>query len=349
MARVALTGTGFGVGPVSLKCGNYKVQLKTGPKTWVDVPVVTWTETRIECVLPSRGLEPGAWHKIRVKTPTGNSNKRDFKVLPIPTIDRIEDDTENDAQGREGGWLTVYTKSQGERGILGGGRREWHEDSLDADCMKFFGTKYVVSFTSVANRFCARVCDEWNISGNQDSFKVWIDDWWLDIDGDYKQDADEPRYGSGHLQQIPPDRYSVQVCLIVYSDTNDDDRFSGDGDTIHQFVKSQPGIIYETIADPVITELVPDSIPASQPGCPQFVEIKGRHFGDAQRDSSIHVGKKIWTEEHPKIKLWSDTLIKFKVPNSTPPFPKSKKVWITVREMDSTKKRLEVVTPAACQ
>jgi len=87
----------------------------------------------------------------------------------------------------------------------------------------------------------------------------------------------------------------------------------------------------------------------------EIVRIVGYNFGDTQGDSSVHIGPtKVYGPGHPKIKLWTDTKIKIKVPN----YDCSKwvgkdvylrKVWVTVNGVDSNKKRIRIMKPATCQ
>jgi len=243
MAHVTLTGTNFGNNGQASWCGDYKVQLKRGPGDWVDVPVTAWTDTLIQWALPPRTFEqPYRGYKVRVKTPTGNSNKTKFKLLPAPVVDRIEDDTGGDAQGAPGGWVTVYSPLDGGQGTFNSKRKKWYEDPSGGECPKHFGTVYVVTLTSSEGPLCAKKYADWNLSGNKDSFRFKLDKLWLDDDGDYKQDNNEQPYG---LTDITPGIYAVQVCLVVYADSNGNDKFSGNKDTIYQVVKSQPDIVYE--------------------------------------------------------------------------------------------------------
>jgi hypothetical protein len=67
----------------------------------------------------------------------------------------------------------------------------------------------------------------------------------------------------------------------------------------------------------------------------------------------IYVSGKTFDSSSKKIKLWSDTKIKLKIPN----YPcdwfsggrRSRKVWVTVGGADSNKKGIKVIRPASCQ
>jgi len=97
--------------------------------------------------------------------------------------------------------------------------------------------------------------------------------------------------------------------------------------------------------EPVIEALIRASIPASRPGSPQKVKIKGLNFAATQGTSLLHIGGKSWSVDHPKIKVWQDDKIKFKVPKYGPPFPKTKPVWVTVNGQDSNKVTLTITAP----
>ena len=99
--------------------------------------------------------------------------------------------------------------------------------------------------------------------------------------------------------------------------------------------------------EPVIHDVVPYSTPASRYGNPQFVDIRGLNFGQTQCTSTLHVGPRVWSAGHPKIKLWSDDEIRFKVPKYkyVRSFPKLKAVWVTVNGTDSDRIWLEITAP----
>ena len=97
-----------------------------------------------------------------------------------------------------------------------------------------------------------------------------------------------------------------------------------------------------------ITKLKPRR---SEPG--EAIRIKGYGFGDTQGDSVVHIGKKTFDSSSPRIRLWSDTKIRIKVPKYTCEWFKGqdyrkRKVWVTVDGIDSNVKRLKVLKPANC-
>jgi hypothetical protein len=83
------------------------------------------------------------------------------------------------------------------------------------------------------------------------------------------------------------------------------------------------------------------------------IRIIGQNFGDSQSDSIVHIGPKTFDSSSPRMKLWSDTKIKIKLPNYQcgwfkDPHFRYIKIWVTVDGIDSNKKRLKVMKPSTC-
>jgi hypothetical protein len=346
MAHITLRGTDFGDDGQASWCGDYKVQMGPGdPDPWVDLPVIIWADTVIECNLPSWTFEPNQSHNVRVITPTGQSNLRSFYVLPGPAVDRIEDNTGQDGQGPAGGWLTVFSLFDGPQGTFNDARDKRYEDPLGGSCPNYHGSVYVVTITSSSRSFCAQVYKKWNASGNKDSFKVRLWNLWEDSDADYYQDGDEPTVDPNN---ITPGTYSVQVCLIVYGDSDSSGDYTGNDDTIYQVAKSKSEITYEINQDPIIFKLKPDTAEPKEK-----IAIKGWNFGDLQGNSVVHIDKKTFDSTSRRVKFWSNGKIRIKVPNyKCEAFGENnsmtKKVWVTVGGVDSKKKTLTINKPALC-
>jgi hypothetical protein len=98
------------------------------------------------------------------------------------------------------------------------------------------------------------------------------------------------------------------------------------------------------------------------------VRIIGRGFGDgivgdgtpAETKSVVHIGRKEFEYDHPRIKLWTDTKIRIRVPKNKytkdscgwfkGADSRTQKVWVTVGGLDSNKKKLKLIkNPADCQ
>jgi len=85
-----------------------------------------------------------------------------------------------------------------------------------------------------------------------------------------------------------------------------------------------------------------------------IVRIEGYSFGDTQGDSVVHWGAtKVYGPGHQKIKLWTDTKIKVKVPSYNCSYWEGKeiykkKVWVTVDGLDSNKRTARILKPDTC-
>ena len=99
---------------------------------------------------------------------------------------------------------------------------------------------------------------------------------------------------------------------------------------------------------PVIDEIKRSSF---EPG--KVIRIIGENFGDSQDDSVVRIGPREFDLTSPRIKLWSDTKIKVRIPNYKCEWFKGedsriRKVWVTVCDLDSNKKKLKVIEPDIC-
>jgi len=88
-----------------------------------------------------------------------------------------------------------------------------------------------------------------------------------------------------------------------------------------------------------------------EPG--EKISIIGYGFGDTQGDSIVHIGNKVVDSSSSRIKLWSDTKIRIKIPNYSCSWFKGKefrlrKVWVTVDSVDSNRKKLKIMKPDTC-
>jgi len=84
-----------------------------------------------------------------------------------------------------------------------------------------------------------------------------------------------------------------------------------------------------------------------------IVRIIGQNFGDTQGDSIVHIGPKIFDSSSPRIKLWSDTNIRIRLPNYQCGWFNGQsykyiRVWVTVDGLDSNKKRIKIIKPDTC-
>ena len=89
------------------------------------------------------------------------------------------------------------------------------------------------------------------------------------------------------------------------------------------------------------------------------IRIIGAGFGDTQGDSLVHIGNKnTYDADSSRIKLWTDTKIKVKIPYAYKKCSwfkggdgeyRKQKVWVTVDGVESNKKTLKVLKPADCE
>jgi hypothetical protein len=99
------------------------------------------------------------------------------------------------------------------------------------------------------------------------------------------------------------------------------------------------------------TPVIDKILGVKEPGL--AVRIIGQYFGDTQGDSIVHIGPKIFNSSSPRIKLWSDTKIRIRLPNYQCGWFKGQsyryiKAWVTVNGVDSNKKRIKVLKPDIC-
>lgn len=89
----------------------------------------------------------------------------------------------------------------------------------------------------------------------------------------------------------------------------------------------------------------------------EIIRIIGSGFGQTQGDSVVHIGPKTYDSTSPRIKLWTGTKIKIKIPFGNKSCDwyidgdgtyRKRKVWVTVDGVDSNKKTLKVLKPADC-
>ena len=145
--------------------------------------------------------------------------------------------------------------------------------------------------------------------------------------------------------EMEPGVYAVYVKTIYFGDEDGSGNLSC-GDT-HLVVTSGP-LHFELTDDPIIYKVKRTEV---EPG--EAVRIIGCNFGDIQGESIVNIGDKAFDSTSPRIKLWSDTKIKTKVPRYKCKWFKGQdsrrqKVWVTVDGVDSNEKRLRIIKPAAC-
>jgi hypothetical protein len=104
----------------------------------------------------------------------------------------------------------------------------------------------------------------------------------------------------------------------------------------------------EVPAIPEIRRLKPRSIRPLM-----VLKIVGNNFGSSQGDSTIHIGNQIFDNTSSRIKFWSNTKVKLRMPNYKTQWYKGKdsrrkKVRVTVNGIESNEKALKVFKPCDC-
>jgi hypothetical protein len=96
-----------------------------------------------------------------------------------------------------------------------------------------------------------------------------------------------------------------------------------------------------------------DRIGNKRCGPAEKISIVGTGFGNTQDASVIHFAKRTLDATSPRVKYWSDTKIRVRVPKYKCPWFKGAfrrvKVWVTVAGEDSNPKRIKVNRPAGCE
>ncbi len=88
-----------------------------------------------------------------------------------------------------------------------------------------------------------------------------------------------------------------------------------------------------------------------EPG--KIIRIIGSGFGATQGDSVVRIGPKVFGPGHTRIKLWTDTKIKIRLPKWKCTWFKGndfrrRNIWVTVGGVDSNKKRRKIFKPDTC-
>jgi hypothetical protein len=173
--------------------------------------------------------------------------------------------------------------------------------------------------------------------------KVRFKDFYQDKNGNYVQDIDEPF--SSPAEFLSGD-YEVRNKVMYFGDEDGSGNFSL-GDTIFNIYEGY--IDTFTLTDwPIIYRLRP-----TECGPGSIIKIVGYNFGDTQGNSIVHIGDRTFNSSSPRVRLWSDTAIKVRIPNYKCEWfhmddYKYVTVWVTVNDADSNKKRLKVLKPSTC-
>jgi hypothetical protein len=287
---------------------------------WKSVPIYSWTENMIEWFLPCWTFAPGNYD-VTVKTEAGRSNKRVFTVGDYPCIDFLL----ATSSGPYGTWIKVY------------GCCLSLSNAVFTD--GYHGERGLLAFTNASGTWIATKF----MDCASDCVKVRFQDLYQDNNGNYIQDIDE-------LFSSPADfltgYYEVKNKVIYFGDEDGSGNFSTD-DTIFNIYESEP-LTFTLTDSPIIYRLRPTECEPAN-----IIKIVGYNFGDIQGNSIIHIGDKVFNSSSSRIKLWSNTTIKIRIPKYGCNWfhwrdYKTPKVWVTVNGINSNKKRIKVLKPSTC-
>jgi hypothetical protein len=147
------------------------------------------------------------------------------------------------------------------------------------------------------------------------------------------------------MPELTPAFYGVSIETVYFYDTDGNSQYTLGVDQVHQIVTSDP-VLLQLISAPIIDKIRGIKEPGKR------IRIIGSGFGDTQGDSILHLGERALDSSKRRIKLWSDTMIKIKLPD----YPCSwfmgdvrrLKVWVTVNDVDSNVKKPRILKPESC-
>jgi hypothetical protein len=237
-AIVTLTGNHFGLEHAA----GYEVQtsLRGDGAAWVDMPVYSWTNTRIEFKIPCWTMVPGNY-RVRVVTPAGASNGVNLTIADWNSVKAVSPD-----MGACGEWITLTG--------VGFGRRR---SKVFAD--NYTGEHRLVDFVSSEGTYTALKYKDWSDT----NLKVRLKEMFQDVihpetgHRNFVQDdlkgstVEEPTITA--CDALRPGTYAVYVKTIFFGDDDGSKGLSPE-DTIFQVVVSDPAY-FELMALP--TDEVP--------------------------------------------------------------------------------------------
>ncbi|MHC4474102.1 MAG: hypothetical protein ACYTEL_00555 [Planctomycetota bacterium] len=198
-----------------------------------------------------------------------------------------------------------------------------------------------ITFTNDSDTLIATKYPKWTDT----ELVVKFQNLFIDQDGDYLQDGDEPI--ETEIIEMNLVDYDVRVNTLWFTDNNDSDTYD-EGDTVDpgEVFSSDP-VTFTQTDDPVICSILP--VGGQEPG--KIIRIRGYNLGDGSvTPRVVHVNKRSYQHPHFRIRLWTPTKIRFKLPNYYDTFFggqdfRRRKIWITVGTSDSNTKRFKVLKP----
>ncbi len=328
---VTLRGTNFGEEHIEGR--KVQMKLKGIGNPWIDVPIASWTDTRIEFHIPCMVFEVGN-HKVRVKTECDNSNKVILGLKDWVTVTSVSPDS-----GACGQWITIRGDS------FGNEQSKMFPDG-------YHGISRIVEVGSPQGTFTATRHKDWANKRIKARFTRFFEDLENPNTGNRNFVQDD---GTGNCPQEPTTTkcdslalgtWSITVKAIYYGDEDG----SGDlscGDTVFQVTLGEPGQ-YDLTNAPIVYKLSPRQIERYQ-----ILRIYGLNFGPAQTGAEVRIGTAKQADDPLSgqgklldiIRAWSNTRIKVKVKVRLMWEGKTKYVWVERDDFKSNHKKLQILEP----
>jgi len=190
------------------------------------------------------------------------------------------------------------------------------------------------------------------VAGQTNSFGAAATDTWM-----LRLDAD------GEIPNCSAMRDSHAVVSETWADVEDTAVVPVDSFAVPVDTNATP---YNTMVEPSVmcpsdAQPVPFVAKIRPRPCPpgDNMRIIGAYFGETQGDSVVHIGPTTYDATSPRIKEWSDTKIRIKIPFTNKPCDwfkhgegdwqhRKRKVWVTVGGVDSNTKMMRVFKPDTC-
>ena len=327
-AHVSLTGTDFDPENIGVIPGR-EVQFKISG-TWTSVPIYSWIDTEVVFEVPGWVMPPGNY-KVRVydqnRDPTFKwSNQVIFTLKDCNSPQTIV--------RSEGPCDTVKVVLSNPTGVGFGGA----QDTISAPGAND-GVYRTIMISTSQGEYIPTQITNWANTAVQFRFKNFFED----LDGDYIQGAGDVNLPWCNTLELGA--WNVFIRYIFYTDVDNSDSYT-DGDFIHQIESSNP-LVYVLTDDLNITKLNPKAAPADT-----VIKIIGINFGATQDGGEVRLGTKPQYNNgaltkgkvQKRIRLWSNTKIKFKlkVPAAWYPILKKRYVWVVKAGEVSDKKYVDI-------
>jgi hypothetical protein len=321
-SSVALNGKNFG----DYRPSRCAVEIENGTE-WIELPIQSWSDDSIVFTIPCGTISVGN-HHVRVRNDEASVSESNQVSLTLKDCGPCY--VFPDQGPCDPGVISLIDSS----GLYGTGR-----DTISAPGASD-GTFRIVEVSSTQGNFIARVYPSWT----SDEVRFRFKDFFQDQDEDFLQDGDELTISS--CEGLDRTTWSVYVAFISYSDVDATGTFT-EGDTISDVATRLEGK-FDLTNDCYIRKLKYRSIERGK-----RLKIVGAHFGNAQTDGEVRIGKASDYYDPDlgkghlldRIKNWTDTriVVRLKVPAKWE--GKKRFVWIEKDGMKSNYKKVEILAP----